>query len=202
MKIRKPVSLNQYKVSSPFGVIRMLPGYVVPRKHYGIDIEMPIGSPILSVTNGEIIQVEHNNHGFGNFIVQYARHEGDDYYFFYCHLSEVLVQKGVIPYPGMVVGLSGESGTATGPHLHFQVTKNGYLAKDYDTIMVDPNTLFISDFELVDYKDHPHCEAIQFVKETGLMTGRSEIVFDPDAPLTRAEFAVVMKRLFEMKGVR
>ena len=57
----------------------------------------------------------------------------DDLKTYYCHLSEIYVEKGAVIRQGETVGLVGSTGMSTGPHLHFEVRING--------VRVDPELL-------------------------------------------------------------
>jgi len=96
--------------------------------HAAVDIKLPIGTPILSIANGVVIKVDDQPSGFGKHIV--IRHSdapafngaGEATYFSsYSHMSEMQVTAGSIVTKGQQIGLVGDSGTATTPHIHFQI---------------------------------------------------------------------------------
>jgi murein DD-endopeptidase MepM/ murein hydrolase activator NlpD len=99
--------------------------------HPGVDIKLPIGTPILAMGNGVVVKAENQEWGFGQHIVVkhnnfpdfYDPNETTTYYSGYAHMSRLDVKIGDILVKGQQIGLSGESGTASTPHLHFQIDK-------------------------------------------------------------------------------
>lgn len=142
LKIKKPVSDQNFKVSSPFGETRMIKGYDKPKVHYGIDIACPVGTDIFAVADGKILQItDFGKNGFGKFMVLQTKFEKDTYYFFYAHLSQFMAKLGAVVEKGTIIAKSGNSGFSTGPHLHFQVCVNGLRSEDYSKICRNPLTL-------------------------------------------------------------
>jgi hypothetical protein len=100
--------------------------------HVGVDIRMPEGTPVRAVMNGIVTSVREDPGGFGRLIV--IRHpnvpDPDDpryatvLHSSYSHLSEQFVREGDIVQKGQNIGLSGKTGFATGPHLHFQIDRD------------------------------------------------------------------------------
>jgi Peptidase family M23 len=83
--------------------------------HTGIDLGMPENTPLRSVTDGVIDKILHNDK-IGNGVVI----EGQDgNHYIYGHLNEVDVTPGQRVFEGQQIGLSGNTGNSTGPHLHF-----------------------------------------------------------------------------------
>ncbi len=99
--------------------------------HPAVDIKLPIGTPILSIGNGVVIKSEDQPWGFGKHIV--VRHNDfpdfdnssktTTYFASYSHMSDLSVVVGDIVIKSQKIGLSGDTGTATTPHLHFQIDK-------------------------------------------------------------------------------
>ncbi|MFH0833919.1 MAG: S-layer homology domain-containing protein [Patescibacteria group bacterium] len=96
--------------------------------HLAVDIKTPVGTPIHAIANGKVIKVASDASGFGKNIV--IKHydvpslDGNEtltLYSGYAHLSEMNVTVGQIVKRGDIIGKSGETGTATTPHLHFQI---------------------------------------------------------------------------------
>lgn len=94
------------------------------RTHRAIDIMAPRGTPVLAVSDGEIVRVHSNRLG-GK--VLYLRSPNGEYDFYYAHLNGYAdgVEVGMQVQQGDVIGYVGNTGNArrTPPHLHFQVLK-------------------------------------------------------------------------------
>jgi hypothetical protein len=100
--------------------------------HLGVDIKMPIGTPVHAIANGKVVTVSMISSGFGHHIV--IEHQGvpdpnnpgqrTTLYSCYDHLSDVNVVEGQNVIKGELIALSGETGTATTPHLHFQIDRD------------------------------------------------------------------------------
>ena len=106
-------------ITSPFGM-RHDPFTGVVEFHNGIDIANVLGTPIRAAMDGKVALVG-KNRGYGNFIIL---NHGDGFQTLYGHLSKSLVQKGENVNAGQEIGLMGDTGYATGPHLHFTIYKN------------------------------------------------------------------------------
>jgi murein DD-endopeptidase MepM/ murein hydrolase activator NlpD len=89
--------------------------------HNGLDIAAWMGSPIRAAMEGRVSDTGYSP-SFGNYIL-IAHHSG--YASFYGHLSAIKVRPGQSVSLGQVIGLVGNTGYSTGPHLHFTVFKNG-----------------------------------------------------------------------------
>jgi murein DD-endopeptidase MepM/ murein hydrolase activator NlpD len=88
-------------------------------KHDGIDIGAPKGSPIYSIMSGNITAV-HNSGRCGNGLTI----TNGDWAYTFCHANRVYKKSGSVS-KGEKVGEVGETGSATGPHLHFKITYKG-----------------------------------------------------------------------------
>ncbi|MCS6985370.1 MAG: M23 family metallopeptidase [Leptospiraceae bacterium] len=87
--------------------------------HSGIDIAAPEGTPIRAAASGIVVFAgEAGSYGF----VVILRHQ-DDYFTVYGHCSSLLVQEGDYVKQGQLIARVGSTGTATGPHLHFEVKR-------------------------------------------------------------------------------
>ena len=86
----------------------------------GVDIAASYGAPILAAASGQVIISRSSgwNGGYGNYIV-IAHSNGTQT--LYAHLSSNIVGSGQFVAQGQVIGYEGQSGKATGPHLHFEV---------------------------------------------------------------------------------
>lgn len=117
---RKPVN-GQYRLSSNFNPHRKHPvtGRVTP--HNGTDWATPVGTPIVSTGDGVVIMTRKHPYA-GNYVV--IQH-GSTYKTRYLHLSKILVRKGQKITRGQKIGLSGQSGRVTGPHIHYELIARG-----------------------------------------------------------------------------
>ena len=106
--------------TSGFGM-REHPILQTMRAHMGVDYAAPIGTPVISVADGVV--VESSFHGaYGNMVViQHNANQSTAY----AHLSRMNVRKGQAIKQGEVVGAVGSTGLSTGPHLHFEFRING-----------------------------------------------------------------------------
>lgn len=94
--------------------------------HTGIDLAAAIGTAVHSATYGTAL-TGFDGAGAGNFVVVVV---DAHVRVIYCHLSAFRVRSGDGVMPGQVIGLVGDTGLTTGPHVHFQV--------DVDGVPVDP----------------------------------------------------------------
>ncbi|MCL2588137.1 MAG: peptidoglycan DD-metalloendopeptidase family protein [Oscillospiraceae bacterium] len=109
-------------VTSGFGP-RQSPGGIGSRNHQGIDIAAPgiNGTNVLAAASG-VVTMSGWNGGFGNFIVI---NHGSGYATLYAHNSSNLVRAGDNVVQGTIIGRVGSTGNSTGPHIHFEVHRNG-----------------------------------------------------------------------------
>jgi hypothetical protein len=90
------------------------------KNHYGIDIAVKKGEPILAVAAGRVVFSGWSDE-FGNLIISY---HGDGYLTFYGHNSANLVLASTRVKQGEIIAHSGNTGLSSGPHLHFEVWKD------------------------------------------------------------------------------
>lgn len=88
--------------------------------HQGIDISCKTGSEVKAIYGGVVMKADKSS-SYGNEIV--LDHQ-DGFSSLYAHLSSIKVHKGDSIAAGDVLGLSGNTGESTGPHLHFELRKN------------------------------------------------------------------------------
>lgn len=88
--------------------------------HHGIDLSMPVGTPVKAVRHGEVIKVSQSRWGHGRMVQ--VLHE-DGWSTVYSHNSKILVSVGDKVKQGDIISLSGNTGRSTGPHLHFEVRR-------------------------------------------------------------------------------
>ncbi len=91
------------------------------RRHEGIDIGMPTGTPVRASDGGVVTYTGYQS-GYGYLVII---NHGANMETRYAHLSKILVGKGDRVYKDEQIALSGNTGVSTGPHLHFEIRKNG-----------------------------------------------------------------------------
>lgn len=90
--------------------------------HAGIDVSVPRGKTVVSTASGIVRKVEYHGHYGLTVDIQHT----PDIITRYAHLSKALVKQGQIVDRGQRIGLSGSSGRATGPHVHYEVIYKGH----------------------------------------------------------------------------
>ena len=115
-----PIASKKTRLTSSFGS-RKDPFTGEHDFHEGIDLACSLGTPVRTARDGIII-VAGNEGGYGNLVV--VRHS-NGYETYYGHLSKFLVKEGQKVKKGDIVALSGNTGRTTGPHLHYEIRKNG-----------------------------------------------------------------------------
>jgi murein DD-endopeptidase MepM/ murein hydrolase activator NlpD len=103
------------------------------RTHMGIDYAAPTGTPVFSVANGKIAYLGYNG-AFGNLII--IEHPGN-YRTYYAHLSNynVELRVGNEVRRGFEIGYVGSTGRSSGPHLHYELRKDGTYIDPYNQSM-------------------------------------------------------------------
>jgi murein DD-endopeptidase MepM/ murein hydrolase activator NlpD len=108
------------RITSGFGNrVHPLLGY--EKAHQGVDYGAPVGTPVWAVGDGRVEQAGWNG-GCGKSVILKHRNGLETVY---CHLSAVAVSAGKPVSQKQVIGYVGQTGMATGPHLHYAVKKNG-----------------------------------------------------------------------------
>ena len=110
--------LKSIKVTSPYGY-RRDPFTSKLSWHNGLDLRAK-NEPIYAMMDGIVEKVGYDNRS-GNYVT--LRH--GNYHVSYCHLSSIIVRKGESVFPGIIVGVTGNTGRSTGSHLHLTCKKDG-----------------------------------------------------------------------------
>lgn len=97
--------------------------------HNGLDFGVVVGTPIKSTMDGKVIYSGWNDQGYGNLVIV----ENGPYRTYFGHLSNLPVAVGDSVSAGTTIGLSGNTGNSTGPHLHYEIRKNN--------IPIDPTSV-------------------------------------------------------------
>jgi murein DD-endopeptidase MepM/ murein hydrolase activator NlpD len=134
--LRTPVSFT--RISSRFGM-RKHPILGYSRMHKGVDYAAPTGTPIHAAGDGVIVR-RGWVHGYGNFI---AIRDTPKYTTAYGHMSRFAkgLHVGSRVHQGEVIGYVGQTGMATGPHLHYEVRVNGRPENPLTVTMPKPQPL-------------------------------------------------------------
>jgi lipoprotein NlpD len=90
-------------------------------RHQGIDIPCPLGTPIKASNSGTVIYSDNRIKGYGNLII--LRHS-DEFVTVYAHNQVNMVEEGSLVERGQIIAKVGQTGRATGPHLHFEIRRN------------------------------------------------------------------------------
>ncbi|KAK0360869.1 hypothetical protein LTR94_025643, partial [Friedmanniomyces endolithicus] len=124
-------------INSAFG-LRKLAIEPRARAHKGVDIAAPKGTGVFASSEGRVLRTGYEASGYGNFI-EVAHPNGMTT--LYGHLSRIDVASGETVGARQRIGLVGSTGYSTGPHLHFEVRRNG--------VQVNPAKVVDRTFEVV-----------------------------------------------------
>jgi beta-lactamase regulating signal transducer with metallopeptidase domain len=117
-----PVDIKKItRTASGFGW-RIHPKYKIRKFHCGIDYATSEGEKVMSAAKGTVAKTEFGAKGMGNYVM--IKHN-DTYTTLYTHLKGISVSVGDQIEKGQIIGFVGNTGYATGPHLHYEVFKNG-----------------------------------------------------------------------------
>jgi len=115
----RPASRFRWPVDAPR--VTSLFGSRWGRPHEGIDLQAAIGTPVYAADGGDVVYAGNTVRGYGNMVV--LKH-ADALMTVYAHNSVLLVKVGQHVSSGQRIALSGQSGHATGPHVHFEVRRD------------------------------------------------------------------------------
>ena len=121
-----PLKKDKIRITSPFGYRKQF-----KRNHNGIDLDLHKGDTIYATFSGKIRISSYEGKGYGNYVV--IRHF-NGLETIYGHMSKRLVDNDEYVYAGMPIGLGGNTGRSTGPHLHLETRFCG--------IAIDPRKIF------------------------------------------------------------
>lgn len=143
MELRYPISAPRW-VTQIFGVNPQW--YPKTNGHNGIDYGIVIGTPIYAAAAGTVVLVREDPGGYGKHVrIDHGMEGGYSHLTIYGHMSEPKVALGQYVEAGQLIGLSGNTGWSTGPHLHFEYRRGGaavdpqpYLVEEVTPIVVVP----------------------------------------------------------------
>ena len=116
---------------SPFGGIRSYNG-LANRRHTGQDLQAAIGTPILASASGRVVLSRLMDIHGNNIVIDH----GWGIYSEYAHMSERYVIPGQFVLQGQIIGLSGNTGRSTGPHVHWEIAVNGIWVSPLDFVQM------------------------------------------------------------------
>lgn len=167
--------LDNMVISSPYGT-RIHPIKQYELYHMGIDFVTPVGSNVYAGREGEVVCAGYE-YGYGNVVK--IEHD-DGYYSIYGHLSELYVKVGDIVAESQLIAASGNTGLSTGPHLHFEVRKDG--------IAVNPAAL------LEKYKEKPMSDL-----KTALTKAKKDIMYSTGVAVRGKDSVIINNAVKDLK---
>ncbi|MFN5369870.1 MAG: M23 family metallopeptidase [Bacteroidia bacterium] len=136
----QPVSNKELKrMASGYGY-RTDPIYKTTKFHAGMDFAAAVGTEIYATGDGTIMRADADASGYGNHV---RINHGYGYMTLYGHMSKIMVRPGQRVKRGDVIGLVGNTGKSVGPHLHYEVHKNGEA--------INPVNFYYNDLSPEDY---------------------------------------------------
>lgn len=123
IKSLKRTPINNAKVTSSFSTKRKHPVLGFTRAHKGVDFRAATGTPIPAAGAGRVVARGYNR-GHGNFVK--IKHNSS-FETLYAHMSKFAknVNVGTVVKQGQIIGYAGSTGISTGPHLHYEIIKDG-----------------------------------------------------------------------------
>ena len=118
----QPVSNEDLRRTASGYGWRIDPVYGTRKMHWGMDFTADIGAEVYATGDGVVVEVVTNSWGYGKEMVI---DHGFGYRTRYAHLSKFEVKRGDKVKRGDLIGLVGSTGKSTGPHLHYEVEKDG-----------------------------------------------------------------------------
>ena len=158
IKSLKRTPINNAKVTSSFSKKRKHPVLGFTRAHKGVDFRASTGTPIPAAGAGRVVARSYNR-GHGNFVK--IRHNGS-YETLYAHMSRFAkgVNVGTTVRQGQTIGYVGSTGISTGPHLHYEIIKNG--------VHVNPMTVKLPAISSLDKQDKKKFKEYKKLLEEGI----------------------------------
>jgi murein DD-endopeptidase MepM/ murein hydrolase activator NlpD len=148
-----PISpADPYWLTSTFGY-RNDPFTGKRTAHHGIDLAGPLGLDVHCTGDGTVVAAQVNRYGYGKEVVV---DHGFGYITRYAHLNDLFVEVGQKLKRGEVIGSLGSTGRSTGPHLHYEIKKDGSATNPtyffYENLSPDEYTRLVSQASFSD--DH------------------------------------------------
>lgn len=190
------------------GFFRPVPGVVTSnygwreqfnRMHNGVDLRLNVGDTVRAAISGTVKKVGYDAKGYGHYVVM---SHPDGMETLYGHLQYSLAYAGQVIQLGMPVGIGGNTGNSTGPHLHFEARLNG--------VAVDPTMMFNfspGSYENTDSETETLAEQNKTKSTLALGSSlgqrRTYVVRQGDTPVTVAQRAgISVMRLCQLNMIR
>ncbi len=138
----QPVANKDLKKISSFFGYRVHPIFKRVMFHDGLDFTAPTGTKVYATGDGVVVEAKHARYGYGNTIII---DHGFGYKTVYAHLQSFKVRPGQRVERGDVIATVGNTGLSNGPHLHYEVLRNG--------TKVDPVYYFFKDLSPDEYQE-------------------------------------------------
>ncbi|HBV74810.1 MULTISPECIES: M23 family metallopeptidase [Vibrio] len=135
--IPNDIPVDYRRISSPYGD-RLHPISGQWKRHLGMDLTCPLGTPVFATADGVVEITRPSNQGYGNLIK--LRH-AFGFITLYAHLNQFSVKTGQFVEKGDRIGFCGSSGNSTGSHLHYEVRFIGKTLDPQDFIQWQPDNL-------------------------------------------------------------
>ncbi len=166
--------VNYRRISSGFDPKRLHPVLGIRRPHRGIDYAAPIGTPVYATASG-VVNFLGRKGGYGRVI--FIRH-GSRYTTVYAHLSKYAskLRTGSQVRQGQTIGYIGQSGIATGPHLHYELRVNGVYRDPHKVVQSMPPAKTLNGVEKMRFLRN-NATALKLLEQLS-----SEAVAHADAP--------------------
>ena len=137
----QPVANKDLKrMVSGYGM-RIHPVYKTRKMHEGMDFTASIGTPIYATANGTVIKSTYVRGGYGKHVI--IKHGEFGYETLYAHMNQINVKQNQIVKRGEIIGYVGNTGLSVGPHLHYEVHKDGHK--------LNPSYFYHNDLTLSEY---------------------------------------------------
>ncbi len=162
--LRSPLKFEP-RVTSGFSARRMHPVLHTARAHQGVDYGAPMGAEVVAVSSGRVLSVTSDATNGRMVRIRHA----SGYVSYYLHLSAFAqgIREGGLVEQGQTVGRVGDSGLATGPHLHYGLQKNGAFVNPLREHRNMPPGDPISPSELDDFAVEREKSLAVFSKQAG-----------------------------------
>lgn len=129
--LRLPLDKDTFSISSDFGK-RKNPFSGEWKNHNGIDLAALEGTPVHAIKDGSAAYCFANDTVFGNYVI--LSHDKGKMTSVYAHLSDINVEQYSTVKKGDIIGYVGQTGLATGPHLHFEIRQGGHALNPRDKL--------------------------------------------------------------------